>query len=86
MIILIFIVNGEDVPVEANETSPIDTAKDKALAVSHNTGRPPNEWEIRNERGALLDPNTPVSDLDLINGSHLFLTLQVGFGGEKEIP
>lgn len=83
--ILIFLINGEDVPVETDELEFLYKARNKALADSHNTGRPAEEWEIRNEKGELLDPNTRVSfGNDLKNGSKLFLTLEVGFGGSTE--
>jgi len=81
-IILIFIVNGEDVAVENSPEDSLDSARDKALTSSHNTGRPLNEWEIRNEKGELLNPKDLISTIGATNGDKFFLTLEVGFGGD----
>lgn len=75
---LIFIT-GEDVRVEVGDDTLAD-ARETALAQSHNTGRPAEEWEIRNEKGTLLPPSTSVDQF--INNERLFLTLKVGIGGD----
>jgi len=49
---IVFIINGENVPVEGVAAGqPLSMGRQKALAGSHNTGRPPEEWEIRDEAG-----------------------------------
>jgi len=78
---LVFIINGEDVWVKTNPHAPLHAARAKALAESNNTGRPPEEWEIRSESGALLDPGATPEDLHLKENTRLFLTLKVGAGG-----
>jgi hypothetical protein len=78
---LIFIVNGEDVLVTTSLLAPMDAARNEALLKSHNTGRPLKEWEIRNERGALVDPTRTVNSHGLKPNSRFFLTLPVGLGG-----
>ena len=78
---IVFIVNGEDVPVEASVHAPLLAARNKALADSHNTGRPPEEWEIRDERGELLPPDRKVEAFNFADRVRLFLTLRVGAGG-----
>lgn len=83
MITLIFIVNGVDVRLEANLNEPLKAARNKALADSNNTGRPMDEWEIHNAAGQPLDPDKKVGDLDLTDGTRLFLNLKVGAGGEE---
>lgn len=82
---LIFIVNGEDVHIDAEVGKHINLARDAALIKSRNTGRPFEEWEIRDERGALLPPGTTSEEFDpaLRPGTKLFLTLMAGVGGEK---
>lgn len=82
-ITLIFIVNGVDVPVEANIHEPLKVARDKALKDSNNTGRPVDEWEVHNEEGQALDPLKKVEALGLSDGSRLFLNLKVGAGGAE---
>jgi hypothetical protein len=80
-ITLIFIVNGVDVPVDANIHSPLKVARNRALEESNNTGRPMDEWEIHNDAGQARDPDKKVEDLDLVDGARLFLNLKVGAGG-----
>ena len=82
-ITLIFIVNGVDVPVEANLNQPLNVARNKALEESNNTGRPVDEWEVHNDEGLALDSDQKVEDLDLKEGDRLFLNLKVGAGGAK---
>ena len=80
---LVFIINGEDVWVKTNFHAPLRAARAKALEESGNTGRPPDEWEIRNEAGTLLDPAMTPEDLHLKDSTRLFLTLKVGAGGRR---
>jgi hypothetical protein len=79
---LVFVVNGEDVDIpKFNINEPLHAARNKALADSGNTGRPPDEWEVRTEAGVLLDPKSKLDSLGLKPGTRLFLTLAVGAGG-----
>ncbi len=82
-ITLIFIVNGVDVPVEANIHEPLKVARNKALTDSNNTGRPMDEWEIHNDAGQALDPDKKIEDFGLADGARLFLNLKVGAGGAE---
>lgn len=78
---IVFVVNGEDVTVTANSHEPLGAARNKALAVSKNTGRPPEEWEIRNAEGTPLDPGQKIMLFGFGPRVRLFLTLKVGAGG-----
>jgi hypothetical protein len=80
-IAILFIVNGEDVIVHAELAEPLAAARNKALAETRNTGRPPDEWEVRDETGVLLDPSLPMTDFQFRPGVRLFLSLRVGAGG-----
>lgn len=80
-ILLVFIVNGEDVPVFAERTAPLLKARAEALAISHNTGRPPEEWDVRDERGMRLNADQRVETFNFKERGRLFLTLKVGVGG-----
>ena len=82
-ITLIFIVNGVDVPVEANIHEPLKVARNKALQDSNNSGRPVDEWEVHNDEGQSLDTDKKVQDLGLVDGARLFLNLKVGAGGAE---
>lgn len=80
-IALIFIINGQDFPIETEIHEPLIEAVKRALVVSGNTGRPSDEWEVRDTSGVLLEKNRTPKDLGLHNGARLFLSLRVGAGG-----
>lgn len=79
---LIFIINGQDFRVEASLNAPLMVAVRHALQESGNKGRDPEEWEVRDASGVLLDKNRSPKDLGLQNGARLFLSLRVGAGGD----
>ncbi|MFI5298499.1 MAG: DUF2604 domain-containing protein [Polyangiales bacterium] len=78
---LTFVVNGEDVPVELDLNAPLSEGRRMALDQSRNTGRPAEDWEIRDEAGRLLEPAMTPSSLDLLPRALLFLSLRIGAGG-----
>jgi hypothetical protein len=79
---LIFIINGENFPVETNAHAPLIVAVERALVLSGNTGRrDPREWEVRDSGGVLLEVDRSIKDLGLKDGARLFLSLRVGAGG-----
>lgn len=78
---LVFIINGQDYSIEANVHAPLMEAIQRSLAVSDNTGRAPEEWEVRDVSGVLLENNRTPKDLGLDEGARLFLSLRVGAGG-----
>lgn len=79
---IVFVVNGQDVPVETNVNAPLRVAIHRALELSGNTGRDPDEWETRNVSGVLLEPTRKVEELGLVDGTRLFVNLRVGAGGD----
>jgi len=81
-ITLVFIINGENFPVELNAELLLIGAVESALRLSGNTGRrDPREWEVRDARGVLLEVDRSVVNLGLKDGDRLFLSLRVGAGG-----
>lgn len=78
---IIFIINGENVPVELDMDEPLCVWRDRALQKSHNTGRPFAEWDVRDERGVRLSPWDTPADRDFANNERVFLCLQMGCGG-----
>jgi hypothetical protein len=80
-ITIIFIINGVDVAVEANLHAPLATARNHALEQSGNTGRPVDDWVIRDEKGVTLPPEQKVERFNFANGLRLFLMPAVGAGG-----
>ncbi len=82
-IALTFIINGENFSVETNVNAPLLSAVQRALAESHNTGRDPGEWELRDSNGVLLEVHRTPKELGLANNARLFLSLRVGAGGTR---
>jgi hypothetical protein len=78
---LIFVIQGEDVPMPAEAGDTFSSLRARALAVSRNTGRPESDWEIRNEHGRLLSEQRSVADSEVADGELVFLSLRVGAGG-----
>lgn len=75
------VVNGQPTVVEANTNAPLHTVIPKALADTHNVGQPPDQWELRDAAGSLLDPDKKTGELGLAAGVTLFLNLKAGVGG-----
>ena len=80
-ITLVFIINGQDFRIDTNVNAPLIPAIQKALQDSGNTGRNPDEWELRDASGVLLEKHRTPKDLNLRDGARLFLSLRVGAGG-----
>ena len=76
---LVFIVNGEYVSVCCEDDAPLVVPMHRALRLSHNLGRPFDEWEIRLESGERLD------DFLILPSDKLkvFLTIGIGCGGNS---
>jgi len=84
--ILNFIVNGEDTRIEVDPRDLLSVARDEALRVSHSSGRPPVDWQVRDTRGVLLSPDRAINTWDLRDNDRLFLTLGAGIGGTGIAP
>jgi len=78
---LVFIINGQDFKVTADPNAALGLAVAQALRESGNTGRPPEEWEVRDVDGVLLEQSRTPKELRLRDDARLFLSLQVGAGG-----
>jgi hypothetical protein len=75
------IVNGQPTVVEANVNAPLGTIIPKALEQTGNTGQPPDNWELRDAQGQLLDTSQKISSFDFPADVQLFLNLKAGVGG-----
>jgi hypothetical protein len=80
-ILLAVIVNGQPATVEANVNAPLKTIIEKALHDTGNAGQPPDNWELRDAAGALLDLDRKIKDFDFPEDARLFLNLKAGVGG-----
>jgi hypothetical protein len=76
---LVVVVNGEPVTVSGNLEAPLRTIVPEALRLSNNSAQPPENWELRDENGKLLDLGEKIEDLP--RGTKLFLNLKAGVGG-----
>ncbi len=78
---LTVVVNGRPIELTVNENAPLHTLIPKALEESGNQGQPPDNWELRDERGNLLDLNQKIEDFHFAEGTKLFLNPKAGVGG-----
>lgn len=78
---LTVVVNGRPVEIEANIQAPLRTIIPKALEESGNTGQPPENWELRDAAGNLLDLQKKIRDFEFGAAISLFLNLKAGIGG-----
>lgn len=75
------VVNGQPIQVSGNRNAPLHTIIPKALHDSGNVGQPPENWELRDLAGALLDTNQKIEAFDFNAETKLFLNLKAGVGG-----
>ncbi|WP_246672243.1 MULTISPECIES: DUF2604 domain-containing protein [unclassified Mesorhizobium] len=80
-ITLIIVVNGDPASVDANVNAPLHTVIGKALEMSGNVGQPPENWELKDAAGNVLDASKKVEDLGLVASTKLFLSLRAGAAG-----
>jgi Protein of Unknown function (DUF2604) len=78
---IVVVVNGQQAPVTANHNAPLRTIVEKALHDTGNTGQGPENWELRDANGTLLDLGAKVGSFDFPPGVRLFLNLKAGIGG-----
>ena len=78
---LAVIVNGQPTVVEANMNAPLHTIIPRALEQTGNTGQPPDNWELRDAQGTLLDTGPKISSFNFPADVRLFLNLKAGVGG-----
>ena len=78
---IVFIVYGENVPVECAQWMSLGTARSWALEDSRNTGRPEEDWDLRDANGTYLDPSRKIADYRFPDGVRIFASIRVGAGG-----
>lgn len=78
---LAVVVNGQQTEVEANENAPLRTVISKALEQTNNVGQPPENWELRDSSGNVLDLGKKIRDYRFPDNAKLFLSLKAGVGG-----
>jgi hypothetical protein len=78
---LTVVVNGTPTEVEANDHAPLRTIIPKALHQTGNSGQPPEQWELKDAQGNLLDLDKKIGDYNFPDDVKLFLSLKAGVGG-----
>ncbi|MCP1838775.1 MULTISPECIES: DUF2604 domain-containing protein [unclassified Bradyrhizobium] len=75
------VVNGQPVVVEAEPQEKLAEVRQKALKETQNLAQPPENWEIKDEAGTLLDPEKRVAEYHFGKEVTLFLSLKAGAAG-----
>lgn len=75
------IVNGKPTTVEYIPQEHGRALVEKALRQTQNSARPPEDWELRNEKGVKLEQGLRISEYHLKPHDKLFLNLKAGGGG-----
>lgn len=78
---LTVVANSTEVSVDANLHQPMRAVAERALAQSHNTGRPLSEWTLTDASGNAVDLSRSVESYGFQEGAVLFLSLAAGANG-----
>jgi len=78
---LTVIVNGQPTDVLADEQKHLESIVPIALSQTHNQGQPPENWELRDAAGQILDVHRAIESFHFAPGTRLFLSLKAGVGG-----
>ena len=75
------VVNGQPTVVDVFDDAPLGTIIPDALRQTENSGQPPENWELRDADGNLLDLDKKIGDYGFPEKVRLFLNLKAGVGG-----
>ena len=75
------VVNGQPTVVDALGGAPLRTIIPDALRQTENSGQPPENWELRDTDGNILDLDKKIEDYGFPEKVRLFLNLKAGVGG-----
>ncbi len=78
------VVNGQPTVVDAFGDALLGTIVPDALRQTENSGQPPENWELRDADGTLLDLNKKIEDYGFPPKARLFLNLKAGVGGHAQ--
>lgn len=78
---LVVVVSGAPEAVRINVHQTLEHVVKEALRESGNSGQPPEDWELRNEGGQLLELHLTPPQAGLREGQTLFLSPKAGAGG-----
>lgn len=75
------VVASTPTEVTRNENAPLGSIVEKALQQTNNVGQPPENWDIKDKAGNILDPHKKIADYHFPDDVVLFLSLKAGIGG-----
>lgn len=75
------IVNGQPANVSVNVKHALHSVIPPALDQTGNSAQPPENWELRDVQGTLLDTTKRISAYQFGEGTRLYLNLRAGIGG-----
>jgi hypothetical protein len=78
---LTIVVSSTPTEVTRNENAPLGSVIEKALEQTKNLGQPPENWELKDKPGNILDLNKKIGDYHFPEDVVLFLSLKAGIGG-----
>lgn len=78
---LTIVVASTPTEVTRNENAPLGSVIAKALEQTKNLGQPPENWELKDVAGNVLDLNKKIRDYNFPDDVVLFLSLKAGIGG-----
>lgn len=82
VVIQVSVGGGPAVSVTANKNAPLHTIIPEALRLTQTTGQQgPDNWDIKDKAGALLDRNGKIEDFNFPVGTILFISLKTGEAG-----
>jgi predicted ribosome quality control (RQC) complex YloA/Tae2 family protein len=81
VVTITMVVNGQPVAIEATEQETLSEVRKRALTETQNLAQPPENWEIKNEAGTVLDPEKHVGEYHFGKEVTLFLSLKAGVAG-----
>ena len=79
------VVSGQPTVIDVIEDAPLRTIIPDALRQTENSGQPPENWELRDADGTLLDLNKKIGDYGFQDKTRLFLSLKAGVGGHGNV-
>ena len=79
-IVITFVIQGKEFPIEVNINQNIKGAVHKALKQAAQQGSIEG-WELRTEGGEVIDMNSSFKDKNIISPTKLYLSTGAGRGG-----
>lgn len=76
------VVNGAPTLVHAMPSDTLGDVRKQALNQTNNIAQPPENWELKNEEGEVLDADKKVGSRHFGPSVTLFLSLSAGVAGE----